>query len=92
MKQDDIWNQHIEELMSFMRTHNRRPSKYNAEERAMLHWLKYAKKRQTKGLLSSAQESQLNEILALARQVQRINQYQYHSKTPMATIPGLFGD
>ena len=90
MKQEDIWNQHIEEITTFMSTQHRRPSKYNAEERAMLNWLKYAKKKQTRGLLSPAQNVELNTLLDFARLVQRKNQYQYQHQQLMATIPGLF--
>ena len=45
MTQEERWQQQYEQLMSFMETNQRRPSKYRLEEHDMLNWFKATKKR-----------------------------------------------
>lgn len=81
MKQEDRWNEHYEEIMAFMQLHHRRPSKHRLEEHDMLNWIKYNKKLISKNKLSEERVERFNALLAMSKEVQRINQYAYtHSK------------
>ena len=39
MTQEERWQQQYEQMMSFMETNQRRPSKYRLEEHDMLNWV-----------------------------------------------------
>ena len=40
MTQDERWLRQYEEMMTFMETNHRRPSKHRLEEHDMLNWFK----------------------------------------------------
>lgn len=44
MMQDELWRKKWRELMDFLETNHRRPSKFIPEERNMRSWWKYDKK------------------------------------------------
>ncbi len=81
INQDDRWEKHYNEIVQFMEANKRRPSKYCAEERHMQHWLKYNKKLATQGKLPEEREGRFNELLSLAKSMQRLNQYAYADDT-----------
>lgn len=42
MKQDEIWLKKYQEVMTFIETNHRNPSRHNPEERGLyLNWLSY---------------------------------------------------
>ena len=49
MTQDERWQRQYEEMMTFMETNHRRPSKHRLEEHDMLNWFKSTKKQIAKG-------------------------------------------
>ena len=49
MTQDERWQRQYEEMMTFMETNHRRPSKHRLEEHDMLNWFKNTKKQIAKG-------------------------------------------
>ena len=77
MTQEERWQQQYEQMMEFMETNHRRPSKYRLEEHDMLNWFKATKKRVTKGTLSEDRLEMFNILLEVAQKYQRKNQYQY---------------
>ena len=80
MTQDEKWQKQYEQMMDFMETNHRRPSKYRVEEHDMLNWFKATKKRIAKGNLSEYRLEKFNILLEVAQKYQRKNQYQYKAK------------
>ena len=75
MTQEERWQQQYEQMMSFMETNQRRPSKYRLEEHDMLNWFKATKKRIAKGELSEERLKKFNILLEVAEKYRRLNQY-----------------
>lgn len=63
--------------MQFMEKNKRRPSKYKAAEMNMVNWLKHNRKLLNKEKLLDSRKEKLDQLLAKAKEVQRINQYAY---------------
>lgn len=80
MTQDEKWQKQYEQMMDFMETNHRRPSKYRLEEHDMLNWFKATKKRIAKETLSEYRLEKFNILLEVAQKYQRKNQYQYKAK------------
>lgn len=80
MTQDEKWQKQYEQMMDFMETNHRRPSKYRLKEHDMLNWFKATKKRIAKGTLSEYRLEKFNILLEVAQKYQRKNQYQYKAK------------
>ena len=75
MTQEERWQQQYEQMMSFMETNHRRPSKHRLEEHDMLNWFKATKKRIAKGELSEERLKKFNILLEVAEKYRRLNQY-----------------
>lgn len=76
MTQDERWNTRYEEVKSFIERNKRNPSKYVAEERLMVHFLKRGRKMLNAGELAEPRFSQFLELLELCNRYKRKNQYQ----------------
>ena len=77
MKQDHIWERNYLDILNFMNENKRRPSKHNLEEHQMLNWLKYQKKRFVQGKMKPERADRFHQLLDLAEQYLRKNQYAY---------------
>jgi hypothetical protein len=75
MTQEERWNARYEEVKSFIETNRRNPSKYVAEERLMVHFLKRGRKMLNAGELADPRFSQFLELLELSNKYKRKNQY-----------------
>lgn len=75
MTQEERWNARYEEVKSFIETNRRNPSKYVAEERLMVHFLKRGRKMLNAGELAEPRFSQFIELLELSNKYKRKNQY-----------------
>ncbi len=64
------------EVVEFIETNHRNPSRHRIEEHDMLNWLKATRKRMNAGELKEARLSLFNELLALCEQYKRKNQYE----------------
>lgn len=49
MTQEEHWQTMFDAYMKFMKDNKRCPSKYKAEERKLVNWLKYNRKMRNKG-------------------------------------------
>lgn len=76
MTQDERWQKRYEEVKNFIETNKRNPSKYVAEERLMVHFLKRGRKMLNAGELAEPRFSQFLELLELCEKYKRKNQYQ----------------
>ena len=76
MTQDERWNIRYQEVLSFIETNKRNPSKYAPEERNMYNYIKHARKQMNQGLLRSDRIEEFEKLMALMEQYKRKNQYQ----------------
>ena len=76
MTQDERWIAKYNEVVEFIQTNHRNPSKYNLEEHDMLNWLKATRKRLNAGVLKEPRLSMFKELLALSERYKRMNQHQ----------------
>lgn len=73
MTQEERWNTRYEEVAGFIKANHRNPSKYVAEERLMVHFLKRGRKMLNAGELAEPRFSQFLELLALCEKYKRVN-------------------
>ena len=75
MTQSERWQMQYEQVMAFIATNHRRPSKYYAEERLLWHWLRRNIKLMSKGELSKERMPKFEALVALDDEYRRVNQY-----------------
>lgn len=75
MDQDTRWLTKYYEVMSFMETNHRNPSRHRIEEHDMLNWLKATRKKLNAGELMEPRLGKFKELLALCEEYRRVNQY-----------------
>ena len=75
MTQEERWQKRYEEVVDFIEVNKRNPSKYVAEERLMVHFLKRGRKMLNAGELSEPRFSKFLELLELSNRYKRKNQY-----------------
>lgn len=75
MTQDERWQNRYDEVVKFINTNHRNPSRHRIEEHNMLNWLKANRKRMNAGELAEPRLGMFKELLALSEQYKRKNQY-----------------
>lgn len=75
MTQEERWKTRYEEVKNFIETNKRNPSKYVAEERLMVHFLKRGRKMMNAGELTEPRFSQFLILLELSNRYKHINQW-----------------
>lgn len=76
MTQDELWLEKYKEVVAFVNTHHRNPSRYDPEERALyVNWLKHNKKLLNAGQMREDRAAMFRELLALCGWHRRKNQY-----------------
>ena len=75
MTQDERWTIRYQEVKAFIESNHRNPSKYVAEERLMVHFLKRGRKMLNAGELAEPRFSQFLELLELCNRYKHINQW-----------------
>lgn len=75
MTQDERWLVRYNELVEFMNTNKRRPSKYNMEERNAWNWLRHTQKQMSAGELKPERAALFKKLLDLCERYKRVNQY-----------------
>lgn len=75
MTQEERWLVRFEEVKSFIEKNHRNPSKYNPEERLMIHFLKRNRKLINAVELKEPRLSKFKELLALLEEHKKKNQY-----------------
>lgn len=77
MTQDELWLMKYQEVVAFIKTNKRNPSKHNDEERGRyLNWLKHNRKLYTAGEMKKERVELFQKLLDLCEQYRRKNQYQ----------------
>jgi len=76
MTQDERWQAKYNEVMDFIETNHRNPSRHRIEEHDMLNWLKATRKKMNAGELKEDRVVAFEKLLTLCEQYKRKNQYQ----------------
>ena len=76
MTQDERWLIKYNEVMDFLEQKHRNPSRHRLEEHDLLNWLKATRKRMNTGELKEERLVKFKELLVIAEQYKRKNQYQ----------------
>ena len=76
MTQDEKWMVKYQEVIGFIETNHRNPSKYRVEEHDMLNWLKANRKALNAGKLKAERVGRLSRLLELMEKYKRKNQYE----------------
>ena len=76
MTQEEKWQQKYEEVVAFIKTNKRRPSKYAPEERNAWNWLRHNQKLYNNGAMRLEREEMFRELLALCERYHHKNQYE----------------
>jgi hypothetical protein len=75
MDQETRWLKRYQEVVEFIETNHRNPSKHRVEEHDMLNWLKANRKALNAGTLKEERVEKFKWLLALSEQYKRKNQY-----------------
>lgn len=75
MTQDERWKIRYDEVKDFIETNKRNPSKYVAEERLMVHFLKRGRKMLNAGELEEPRLGMFKKLLMLCEEYKHVNQY-----------------
>lgn len=75
MTQDECWLAKYNEVMDFMETNHRNPSRHRLEEHDMLNRLKATRKKMNAGELKEDREELFQKLLELGEKYKRKNQY-----------------
>lgn len=76
MTQDERWMERYNEVVEFINTYHRNPSKHRIEEHDMLNWLKANRKSMNAGTLKPDRQEPFNRLQTLIEENKRKNQYQ----------------
>ncbi len=75
MTQDERWIARYNEVVGFIETNHRNPSKHRLEEHDMLNWLKANRKKMNAGELKEPRLSAFKELLEMGEKCRRVNQW-----------------
>ena len=75
MDQETRWLIRYKEVMEFIETNKRNPSKHRIEEHDMLNWLKANRKKMNAGVLKEERVKEFRKLLELTEQYKRKNQW-----------------
>jgi hypothetical protein len=76
MTQDERWIKRYEEVMAFIESNHRNPSKHRIEEHDMLNWVKANRKALNAGKLKPERVEAFKRLLAMSEQYRRVNQWE----------------
>ena len=75
MMQDEKWMLKYNEVVVFIETNHRNPSRHRLEEHDMLNWVKQQRKLKNKGELKAERAEMLERLLSLCEEYKRVNQW-----------------
>ena len=76
MDQDTRWLNKYEEVIGFIETNHRNPSKHRIEEHDYLNWLKANRKTLNAGKMKPERVEKFKKLLEMTEQYKRKNQYE----------------
>ena len=75
MTQDEKWMLKYYEVVVFIETNHRNPSRHRLEEHDMLNWVKQQRKLNNKVELKAERAEVLERLLSLCEEYKRVNQW-----------------
>ena len=76
MTQEELWLNKYEEVVSFIETNKRNPSKHDDEERGKyLNWLKHNRKLYAAGEMKKERVELFESLLVMCEKYKRVNQW-----------------
>ena len=75
MTQDERWIAKYNEVVEFIETNHRNPSRHRIEEHNHLNWLKASRKKMNAGGLKPERVELFERLLELMEQYKRVNQW-----------------
>ena len=75
MTQDEKWIARYNEVVTFIETNKRNPSKHRIEEHDMLNWCKANRKAMNAGKMKPERVEKFRKLLELTEQYRRKNQW-----------------
>ena len=75
MTQEERWQIRYDEVVEFIESNHRNPSKHRLEEHDMLNWLKANRKVLNAGKMKAERVEPFMKLLELSEQYRRKNQY-----------------
>jgi len=76
MTQDEKWMIKYQEVVSFIESNHRNPSRHRIEEHNMLNWLKANRKKMNAGTLKYERVEVFGNLLEMGEKFKRVNQYE----------------
>ncbi|MBO5632427.1 MAG: helicase associated domain-containing protein [Aeriscardovia sp.] len=76
MTQEERWMARFNEVVTFIETNKRNPSKHRIEEHDMLNWLKANRKALNAGKMKAERVEKFSKLLEMTEQYRRKNQYE----------------
>ena len=76
MTQDERWLTRYKEVLDYIETNHRNPSKHRIEEHDMLNWLKANRKALNAGRMKPERIEMFRRLLSLMEEYKRKNQYE----------------
>ena len=76
MTQEERWLKRYEEVVGFIQTNKRNPSRHRIEEHDHLNWLKANRKVMNAGKMKPERVEKFRKLLELTEQYRRKNQYE----------------
>ena len=75
MTQEERWQKRYEEVVGFIETNKRNPSKYAPEEKLLVHFLKRGRKLMNAGELKEPRLGMFKQLLELSERYKHVNQW-----------------
>lgn len=75
MTQEERWMTRYKEVVNFIETNHRNPSKYAPEEKLLVHFLKRGRKLMNAGELKEPRLGMFKELMELMEENKHVNQY-----------------
>ena len=76
MTQEEKWRKNYAEIVLYMDTYHRNPSKHRVEDHLMLNWMKHQRKLLNRGDLKPERVAAFKRLLAKSEKLKRVNQWE----------------
>lgn len=76
MTQEERWMVRYQEVVDFIETNKRNPSRHRIEEHDMLNWLKANRKVMNKGEMKEERVERFRKLMEMMERYRRKNQYE----------------
>ena len=76
MTQEEKWRRNYAEVVRYMDTYHRNPSKHRVEDHLLLNWIKHQRKLLNRGELKPDRVEKFKRLLAKSERLKRVNQWE----------------